>query len=270
MEGKLNKADWFVSDADPHDAAAMITEQHYAAGVSPVYAYVHGLYHVGDTSLYGVAWWKSPMKQTAVSVGKHCNADWRRVLDLSRVVVDPFVPSNGASFLIGHSERIIRQDGRFDAIVSFADTFRGHSGSIYKAANWEFVGTTKPEPIWVDPETGRQVSKKQDVRSYRVSEMEEMGYIRVGNSVKNKFVKCLRKNPSNESLPSPQDIIRNYEYIDEYLDRTGFDHVPVQVVGLVITALGLDDDQEGKLFIEQVVKAYLEEESDVPLRYLEY
>ena len=209
MQGKLRKNEWFVEQLtdseDVEDARELIRQQHYAGNVGHPYAYVHGLFHVDDPFLYGVAWWIPPIKPAALSVARYCgDPDWesaqRTVLNLSRLVVSYDVPGNGASFLLGRSVALIKRDGRYDALVTYADTFRGHSGAIYKATNWEYVGLTKPEPIWEDPLTGQQVSKKQDKKSYKVAEMVAKGYVRIGNSVKHKFVKCLRgqRNPMND------------------------------------------------------------------------
>lgn len=199
MEGHLSKRDWDVIDVSyPSEtrtvARELVRALHYSKSCTPVFAYVHALVlREAPDILLGVAWWKAPMAQTAKSVAKHCKVHKNKVLDLSRVVVDPRVPTNGASFMIGRAVRMIKRDGRFDALVSFADEFEGHTGQIYKATNWEYVGRTKGEPVWIDPRTGARVSRKQGRKTRRVAEMEALGFERVGVSHMHKFVQCLRK-----------------------------------------------------------------------------
>ena len=57
--------------------------------------------------LLGVAQWLPPTRVAAESVNKE---NWQRVLSLTRLAVHPLVPTNGASFLLGRSIRIIRNE----------------------------------------------------------------------------------------------------------------------------------------------------------------
>lgn len=265
-EDKLGKSDWFVEAVtDPAGVAAaraMIVEQHYACGVSNAYVFVHGLFHAGDPErLYGVAWWLPPIKNAARSTAMKCGCDPRAVLHLSRLVVDPEVPGNGASYLLGRSIRLIRQDGRWGALLTFADTFRGHSGAIYKATNWIYDGVTRPEPVWVDPRTGCQVSKKQDKRSYRVAEMLERGYIRAADSVKLRFYMCLHQRnprPRGWDLPSPVEVEIVALAIAEGLTSYGRRWSWRDLVQETIWAFGIGDEPDGVLLVEQVVEEIAE------------
>lgn len=108
---------------------------------------------------------------------KHAKTDPKKVTALSRIVVLPDEPTNVESMLIGAALRKIRKDGRYDTVITFADTSRGHTGAIYKATNAEYRGLTKPSPYWVDPKTGRRVSAKATVNR-TVVEMRALGYER--------------------------------------------------------------------------------------------
>lgn len=167
---------------------AFIERHHYARGCSNTAVYCHGLYLKNGVNLLGVAMWLPPTRVAAESVNK---SDWKRVLSLTRLAVHPLVPTNGASFLIGASIKLIRADGRFVSLVTYADESQGHLGGIYKATNWDYAGRTGPYPRWHDTE-GRQVAQKATTNRVK-AEMERLGHIKVGSFYKHKFVQHLRQ-----------------------------------------------------------------------------
>jgi hypothetical protein len=106
------------------------------------------------------------------------------------LVVLPEVPANACSFLMGRSIKLIEQDGRFVSLVTYADESEGHTGAIYRATNWEYVGKTAAIPKWVDA-NGRQVAVKA-TKSRTKAEMEALGYVIKGRYRKHKFVLHLK------------------------------------------------------------------------------
>jgi hypothetical protein len=192
MSTKVRKRDWFVGDiGDFEEATHVVEEMHYSKGAPNTATYLHGLFRKDDpTTFWGVAWWLPPIKPAAVYIADLCGADWRRVLNLSRLVVHPDIGTNGASFLLGGSERLIRKDGVYEALVTYADTLRGHTGQIYKATNWDYDGMTRPQDVWVDQD-GRAVSRKRAGRTRRVGEMRKLGFTCLGYHRKHRFYKCL-------------------------------------------------------------------------------
>ena len=182
----LRAADYSVRDADPPEARAFIREYHYSKGCSNTHVHMHGLFQ-GD-NLLGVAQWLPPTRVAAESVNRE---NWTRVLSLSRLAVHPSVPTNGASFLLGRSERIIVREGKWVSLVTYADDFMGHTGAIYRATNWEYVGRMKGSPRWEDPD-GKQIARKS-TKSRTNAEMIALGYRIVGVFDKHKFVKHLRQ-----------------------------------------------------------------------------
>ncbi len=171
------------------EARAFIQRYHYAGGCANTAVFAHGLYRspLGDCELLGVALWMPPTKVCAQSVAGDA---WRGVLALSRLAVHPVVPTNGASFLIGRSVRLIRRDARWVALVTFADESQGHTGGIYRATNWSYVGRTKPEARWVDAE-GKQVSRLA-TKSRTKADMLALGHRLDGKHCKHKFTMRLR------------------------------------------------------------------------------
>jgi hypothetical protein len=193
----LSAKDYEVRPVPLRNGRAFIIEHHYSKGCSNTAVYVHGLFRKGDDALLGVAQWLPPTRVAAESVNKE---NWTRVLALTRLAVRPDVPQNGASFLMARSIRLIEQDQKWLSLVTYADDFMGHTGQIYRATNWEYIGHMKGSPRWED-ETGRQVARKATV-SRNNAQMAELGYRMVGVFGKHKFVKHLRlrRKPLLEGL----------------------------------------------------------------------
>ena len=181
---RLRKSDWFVADAELVSAQKMVRELHYSRGGSNTAVYVHGLYRKSDNWLAGIAWWLPPTRVAAESVNKQ---HWKKVLALTRLVIQPNVPANACSFLLARSRKMIVDDSRFVSLVTYADESQGHTGAIYKADNWEYVGRTGPYQRWLTSD-GRQVAPKSTVNRTK-SQMLDLGHTMVGRFYKHKFVR---------------------------------------------------------------------------------
>lgn len=168
-------------------ARQFVADNHYSGGCSNTAVYAHGLYRSGEIELLGVALWLPPTRVAAESVNR---AQWRKVLSLSRLAIRADVPKNAATFLMARSIRAIRRAGRFISLVTYADEFMGHTGAIYRGANWTYVGEMKAQPRWEDL-NGRQVAKKS-TKTRTNAEMEELGHRMVGAYKKHKFVMHLK------------------------------------------------------------------------------
>ena len=192
----LRAKDWEVKDVTPAEARAFVCLHHYSKGCSHTRVYSHGLYRAGGDILLGVAIWLPPTKGAAQTVNSE---QWRKVLSLSRLAIHPDVPNNAATFLMGRSIRIIRQEGRFVSLVTYADEFMGHTGAIYRASNWVYLGRVKGTPRWEDA-NGRQVAIKSTVnRTY--AQMRALGYRNVGTFAKHKFLMHLNQQRKGEKRP---------------------------------------------------------------------
>jgi hypothetical protein len=180
---RLKAGDFEVRDVNPKRAREFIAAHHYSKGCSNTGVYWHGLFQRGGDDLLGVAQWLPPTRPAAESVNKH---HWRRVLSLSRLAVRPDVPPNGATFLMGRSIRLIRREGRWVSLVTYADTFMGHTGAIYRATNWTYIGEMKGSPRYEDAD-GKQVARLS-TKSRTHQQMLDLGYRCVGVFNKHKFV----------------------------------------------------------------------------------
>jgi hypothetical protein len=186
----LRKEDFIVGDIPMQRARQLVRRYHYAKGGSKTGVYYHGLYDRNLRRNVGVAWWLPPA--TLAAARRVYPSDPSRVLALSRLVIRPGYPTNSASFLLGRSIRLVRDDGRFDCLVTYADTRLGHTGTIYRATNWEYLGLTKKYVVWLDPRTGQEVSKRKGRRTLRKQEMLDLGFVYAGRFAKHRFRMILR------------------------------------------------------------------------------
>lgn len=196
MDKNICADDWIVKDAPLKLARELVRQHHYAKGASKLAVYLHGLFNKNTGVMHGVAWWIPPTRAACESVNRE---NWKKVLSLSRMVMVPETPKNACSFLLSRSIKIIRAEGRFVSLVTYADESQGHTGNVYKASNFIYVGRTGPTPKWVDPVSGRQVSSKANV-SRTKEKMESLGFKKVGSFYKHKYVMHLKCKTYKSSL----------------------------------------------------------------------
>lgn len=182
---RLRAYEWFVDTADLQQVAELVRRLHYAQGGANTATFRHALYRREEWPLFtmGCAWWIPPTRTAAEATFPE--GDWRRVLALSRFVLDPGVPKNGASFLLAASTRLIKRSGKWDCLVTYADEWQGHTGTMYRAAGWEYVGLTKPERVYVL--NGQMIARKAGPRTRTHAEMLALGAECVGAFPKHKF-----------------------------------------------------------------------------------
>lgn len=75
--------------------------------------------------------------------------------------------------------------------MTYADTWRGHTGKIYLADNWTYVGKTVPEATFIV--NGRMTARKAGNHTRTRAEMKTIGAECVGSFAKHKFVKMAAK-----------------------------------------------------------------------------
>lgn len=182
----LRREDWEVRTCTLSRGTQLVEELHYAKGAANTATYRHGLFPKGggafESECVGVALWIPPTKSAALATFPE---NWQGVLSLSRLAIMDDVPKNAASYLIGASMRLIDRK-RWPCLVTYADTWQGHSGAIYEATNWHYVGETKPERTYVL--NGRMVARKAGPMTRTHAEMLALGAECVGSFPKRKFV----------------------------------------------------------------------------------
>lgn len=99
----------------------------------------------------------------AVLFGQLSTTAWKKfgnseaeVLELRRLVLLDDCGKNSESRVIGFCLRWIKLNIKsVKTIVSYADPMYGHSGTIYKASNFEMIGMTPDDKGFYDPEIGK-------------------------------------------------------------------------------------------------------------------
>lgn len=205
----LRSADWLVRPIDPMLGRALIARYHYAGGTANTTTGCHGLVNRATRAVAGVAWWIPPTRGAAEAClrgnakldVKDVSADheWRDVLSLSRLVILPGLPTNAASFLMMRSAALL--DRRWTVLATWADTERGHTGGIYKAAGWEPLGLSQPTDVWVDAD-GRRVARKAGPNTRTHDAMRGLGHVFLGYFAKHRFRLVRRRFPA--VVRSPQ------------------------------------------------------------------
>lgn len=183
---RLKASDYSVEPVAHALSRVFIERHHYARGMSLTSIYSHGLFDdLGQ--LLGTAIWLCPTPGACRTVNP---ADWKSVIALSRLAIHPSVPKNACSFLMARSIKLIKEDDRFSGLVSYADTAQGHTGLIYRAAGWTYMGMTKATPIWIDPISGKMQARRA-TWTRTADQMRERGFVLKGHSKKHKFVRYL-------------------------------------------------------------------------------
>lgn len=184
--GKLNKKQWSVRPIDLSTARALVTKFHYSKGATNTGVYTHGLFFENsyfESECMGVAWWLPPTKNAAIAT--YPEGEWRKVLSLTRLAISPDVPKNGASFLLASSIKLI-DNSKWHCLVTYADTSQNHTGAIYRATNWDYMGETRPTPVFVN-ERGLMMGRKRGGKNLTIKELNTQGFHSKGNFVKHKF-----------------------------------------------------------------------------------
>jgi hypothetical protein len=180
----LAKRQWKVKPIGMSATARLIITNHYSGSVGKNFVAIHGLFHVADDYCvlpYGVCWWQ-PL--ASPSAARFFSRDWKNVLCLSRLVCTPDAPKNAASFMLSHSIKMLPE--RYHTLATYADTWQGHTGAIYKATNWDYSGITDDKPIWVN-EDGNVISIKNGDNTRTVDEMKSLGYLMIGRHAKHRY-----------------------------------------------------------------------------------
>ena len=89
-----------------------------------------------------------------------------KVWELARIYLLDEIPRNAETWLIGKSVKYIKRNHKDVAhLLSYADPSAGHSGTIYKAANWRQDGRTdderkSPRCDYYDERTGKKYGRR--------------------------------------------------------------------------------------------------------------
>lgn len=194
----LAKSEWEVRPITHGEAVEFIAEHHYARGASKTGISPTGLYHREGDQLLGALLWLPPIMGAAKSVDPNRP---HSVVSLHRLAIAPEAPRNSASYLISRAIKLL--DERWELCLTYADTGRGHVGTVYQATAWEYHGQTRPRPLWRDAE-GKMVSPKRGARTLNHEELLAEGATLVGRFSKHKYVLDRRRRIARPNRPYPK------------------------------------------------------------------
>jgi hypothetical protein len=176
---------------DINDARDFISNYHYLGSMGRSGVLVGGYV---DGQLICAAVLAHPTRKEMYTSMGFCKGD---VLELTRFVISPFVfNKNLASHFLSKLPKYVPSGTR--ALISYSDPSAGHLGTIYKAANWKFVGETKPSYFYMNDD-GWKMHKKTLYNKARGMHMKERefalkyGYHKVYTPPIMKFVYTIGK-----------------------------------------------------------------------------
>ena len=161
------------------EAQSMI-QSHYLKKWPGVCVLVLALRHKIEQRLLGVIVYALPPRETNKRYG---GETW----ELARLWLEDAVPKNAETYLIARSVRYIAQHfPQVKCLVSYADPSAGHSGVIYRAANWKDDGRTDgerktPRFDYADAVTGKKYSRRKHIPA-------GVDFVRVPRVSKHRFV----------------------------------------------------------------------------------
>ncbi len=111
---------------------------HYSSNVNGLrISNVFGLFYQGNligAMIYGPLGMANTWKKYADSESE--------IIELRRLCCIDNTPRNTESYFIGKTLRWLKKNTDYKIVVSYADTFHNHQGTIYKASNFEYHGLT--------------------------------------------------------------------------------------------------------------------------------
>lgn len=118
------------------ESKTMVQTLHYSKSTS-ICSLVYCLYI--DDKLMGIAGFGTP-------VGRKCQETYsttgRLVIELKRFVLDPRALKNTGSWFIAKCIKSLKEK-QYDSVLSYADPKFGHTGILYRASNFKYLGVQK-------------------------------------------------------------------------------------------------------------------------------
>lgn len=155
------------------DAKRFVTEHHYS-GTMPASQLEVGLFskptRFHGEDLVGVLVFSVPVQEAAIPAWLNGTSP-RCGVEIGRLVLKDCVPGNGETFMLGQAFRLLRaQLPDITGVLSYCDPVertdadgrvvkRGHVGTIYRAHNGRFAGTSSPRTLILSRD-GRCVSER--------------------------------------------------------------------------------------------------------------
>ena len=96
----------------------------------------------GMPELIGVCVYTRPAGASAAQ--KYYPENPSAALELRRLCLIDDTPKNAESFFVSRTIKYLKKHTDWEFILSYADEEQGHSGIIYRASNFKYLGKTQP------------------------------------------------------------------------------------------------------------------------------
>ena len=165
----MKVTDFTVELVQRNAVVSFIEKHHYSHNVNGIQSYYHfGLYREGKFGLpemIGAMMYAMPSMPHTSKKYNPINPD--KCFELRRLVCIDDTPKNAESFFIGKTIKWLKQNTNYEVIISFADKEHGHTGVIYRASNFEFIGETGAgRVLMVDGKEYHSRSLSQPIKPY--------------------------------------------------------------------------------------------------------
>jgi len=165
----VSVTDFTVEEIPRKSLVGFIEKHHYSHNVNGVQSLYHyGLYREGNfgiPKMIGAMMYAHPSMPATAAKYNPINPD--KCLELRRLVCIDDTPKNTESYFIGKTFKLLKQTTDMEVVVSFADQHQGHTGVIYKASNFDYLGeTSKGRILMVDGKEMHSRSLNQLDRPY--------------------------------------------------------------------------------------------------------
>ena len=165
----MSVKDFTVEEIPRKSVVKFIEKHHYSHNVNGVQSLYHyGLFTEGNfgiPKMIGAMMYAYPSMPATAAKYNPINPE--KCLELRRLVCIDDTPKNTESYFIGQTFKLLKRDTDMEVIVSFADQHHGHTGVIYKATNFDYLGeTAKGRILMVDGKEMHSRSLNQLDRPY--------------------------------------------------------------------------------------------------------
>lgn len=148
---QIQAKDLKIINCDLKEIREFVEKNHYSHNVNGLKISFCFKIQFNDILIGGVIF-----GQMSTTAWKKFGNSEKEVLELRRLVLLDTAGKNSESRVIGYCLRYIKKNSpSVKVIVSYADPYHNHTGIIYKAANFEYVGLSGKDKGFIDIETGK-------------------------------------------------------------------------------------------------------------------
>lgn len=129
---------FLVKEVKIQEVRSFVEKWHYSGNVNGLrIAHVFGLYS-GENLIGAMIYGGMAMANTWK---KYASSD-SKIVELRRLCCIDKTPRNTESYFIGKTLRWLAKNTEYELVVSYADMYHNHQGTIYKASNFKHMGMT--------------------------------------------------------------------------------------------------------------------------------